>query len=72
MVIPYSDASGCVNQAKALKQLGITDAKKIVSAPLCLNPDGLGGPGRRLPDLDLRDRQLAVRRSRPIPAWPRT
>jgi branched-chain amino acid transport system substrate-binding protein len=46
MVIPYSDASGCVNQAKGLKQLGITDAKKIVSAPLCLNPmvsAGLGG-----------------------------
>jgi branched-chain amino acid transport system substrate-binding protein len=46
MVVPYSDASGCVNQAKALKQLGITDSKKIVSAPLCLNPDvaaGLGG-----------------------------
>jgi branched-chain amino acid transport system substrate-binding protein len=46
MVIPYSDASGCVNQAKGLKQLGITDAKKIVSAPLCLNPtvsEGLGG-----------------------------
>jgi branched-chain amino acid transport system substrate-binding protein len=46
IVIPYSDASGCVNQAKALKQLGITDAKKIVSAPLCLNPivsEGLGG-----------------------------
>jgi branched-chain amino acid transport system substrate-binding protein len=46
IVIPYSDASGCVNQAKALKQLGITDAKTIVSAPLCLNPTvsaGLGG-----------------------------
>jgi branched-chain amino acid transport system substrate-binding protein len=46
MVVPYSDASGCVNQAKGLKQLGITDAKKIVSAPLCLNPTvsaGLGG-----------------------------
>ena len=46
IVIPYSDASGCVNQAKALKQLGITDNKKIVSAPLCLNPtvsEGLGG-----------------------------
>jgi hypothetical protein len=46
IVIPYSDASGCVNQAKALKQLSITDAKKIVSAPLCLNPtvsEGLGG-----------------------------
>jgi branched-chain amino acid transport system substrate-binding protein len=46
IVIPYSDASGCVNQAKGLKQLGITDTKKIVSAPLCLNPTvqkGLGG-----------------------------
>lgn len=46
MVIPYSDASGCVNLAKGLKQLGITDAKKIVTAPLCLNSQvkkGLGG-----------------------------
>ncbi len=46
MVIPYSDSSGCVNLAKGLKQLGITDAKKIVSAPLCLNgqvSSGLGG-----------------------------
>jgi branched-chain amino acid transport system substrate-binding protein len=46
IVIPYSDASGCVNQAKGLKQLNITDSKKIVSAPLCLNPtvsEGLGG-----------------------------
>jgi branched-chain amino acid transport system substrate-binding protein len=46
IVIPYSDASGCVNQAKALKQLGINEAKNIVSAPLCLNPtvsSGLGG-----------------------------
>lgn len=46
MVIPYSDASGCVNLAKGLKQLGITDSKKIVSAPLCLNSqvlEGLGG-----------------------------
>jgi branched-chain amino acid transport system substrate-binding protein len=46
MVVPYSDSSGCVNLAKGLKQLGITDAKKIVSAPLCLNGQvsaGLGG-----------------------------
>src|SRR5205807_7380994 len=46
MVIPYSDSSGCVNLAKSLKQLGITDSKKIVSAPLCLNGQvaaGLGG-----------------------------
>ena len=63
MVIPYSDSSGCVNLAKGLKQLGITDAKKIVSAPLCLNGQVAAGPRRRLPHLDLRDRQLAVRRS---------
>ena len=46
MVIPYSESSGCVNLAKGLKTLGITDAKKIVSAPLCLNGQvaaGLGG-----------------------------
>jgi branched-chain amino acid transport system substrate-binding protein len=46
MVIPYSDSSGCVNLAKSLISLGITDAKKIVSAPLCLNGQvaaGLGG-----------------------------
>jgi branched-chain amino acid transport system substrate-binding protein len=46
MVIPYSDSTGCVNLAKSLKELGITDAKKIVSAPLCLNGQvaaGLGG-----------------------------
>src|SRR5690349_15469646 len=46
MVIPYGPADSCVNQAKGLKQLGISDAKKIVSAPLCLNPTvqaGLGG-----------------------------
>ena len=46
MVIPYSESSGCVNLAKGLKELGITDAKKIVSAPLCLNGQvaaGLGG-----------------------------
>jgi branched-chain amino acid transport system substrate-binding protein len=46
LVIPYSDSSGCVNLDKGLKQLGITDAKKILSAPLCLNGQvaaGLGG-----------------------------
>ena len=45
-MIPYSDSSGCVNLAKGLKQLGITDTKKILSAPLCLNglvAAGLGG-----------------------------
>jgi branched-chain amino acid transport system substrate-binding protein len=46
MVIPYTDSAGCVNVAKSLIQLGITNAKKIVSAPLCLNGQvaaGLGG-----------------------------
>lgn len=45
MVIPYSSASGCVNLAKGLKQLGITDSKKIVSAPLCLNGQVIAGLG---------------------------
>jgi branched-chain amino acid transport system substrate-binding protein len=45
MVIPYSDSSGCVNLAKGLKSLGITDAKKIVSAPLCLNGQVSAGLG---------------------------
>jgi branched-chain amino acid transport system substrate-binding protein len=46
MVIPYTEAGGCVNLAKGLQQLGITDVKTIVSAPLCLNSQvakGLGG-----------------------------
>jgi len=46
MVIPNVDAGACVNIAKALIQQGITDAKKIVSPPLCLNGQvaaGLGG-----------------------------
>jgi branched-chain amino acid transport system substrate-binding protein len=45
MVIPYSSAAGCVNLAKGLKQLGITDSKKIVSAPLCLNGQVIAGLG---------------------------
>src|SRR5918992_737030 len=51
-VVPPSDASGCVNQAKGLQQLGIEDAKKIVSAPPVPQPDRVRGPRRRLPDLD--------------------
>jgi branched-chain amino acid transport system substrate-binding protein len=46
MVVPWSDPAGCVNQAKALQQLGITDAAKIVTSPVCLTPavaQGLGG-----------------------------
>ena len=45
LVIPYSDAAGCVNLAKSLKTLGITDTKKILSAPLCLNGQVISGLG---------------------------
>ena len=45
VVIPYSDAAGCVNLAKSLQTLGITDPKKIVSAPLCLNGQVISGFG---------------------------
>ncbi|MFZ0163664.1 MAG: ABC transporter substrate-binding protein [Trebonia sp.] len=46
MVIPAVAAPDCVNIQKALTQQGITDPKKIVAAPLCLNGQvaaGLGG-----------------------------
>ena len=46
LVIPFVAANQCVNMAKALTQDGITDAKKILSPPLCLNgqvAQGLGG-----------------------------
>jgi branched-chain amino acid transport system substrate-binding protein len=45
MVVPYADATDCVNLAKALTQQGITDAKKIVSAPLCLSGTVAAGLG---------------------------
>lgn len=45
MVVPYADATDCVNLAKALEQQGITDAKKIVSAPLCLSSTVIQGLG---------------------------
>ena len=45
LVIPYSDAAGCVNLAKSLTTLGITDPKKILSAPLCLNGQVISGLG---------------------------
>jgi branched-chain amino acid transport system substrate-binding protein len=45
MVIPYADATDCVNLAKALTQQGITDPKKIVSAPLCLSGTVIQGLG---------------------------
>jgi branched-chain amino acid transport system substrate-binding protein len=37
MVVPYADATDCVNLARALVAQGITDPTKIVSAPLCLS-----------------------------------
>jgi branched-chain amino acid transport system substrate-binding protein len=46
MVIPAVAAPDCVNIQKAFTQQGITDPKKIVAAPLCLNGQvaaGLGG-----------------------------
>jgi len=46
MIITNVDSGACVNMAKALIQAGITDGKKIVSPPLCLNGQvaaGLGG-----------------------------
>jgi branched-chain amino acid transport system substrate-binding protein len=49
MVIPYTDASECDAVAKALVQLGITDTKKIVSAPLCLNGQVAAGFGGDFP-----------------------
>ena len=45
MIVPYADAASCVNLAKALQQQGITDAKKIVSAPLCLSGTVVQGLG---------------------------
>ncbi len=44
-IVPYGSAADCANQAKGLTQLGITDSRKIMTAPLCLNStviDALG------------------------------
>ena len=44
-IAPYGSAADCANQAKGLKQLGITDSRKVMTAPLCLNQlviDALG------------------------------
>ncbi len=49
VVIPYSDAAGCVNLAKSLQTLGISNPKKIVSAPLCLNGQVAAGLGGQFP-----------------------
>ncbi len=45
VVIPYTDSAGCVNLAKSLVTLGITNPKKILSAPLCLNGQVIAGFG---------------------------
>jgi branched-chain amino acid transport system substrate-binding protein len=45
IVVPQSNAAGCVNVAKTLDQLGVKGSK-VVSNPLCLTPEvaqGLGG-----------------------------
>ena len=45
IVVPQSNAEGCVNVAKTLEQLGVSGSK-IVSNPLCLSGEvaaGLGG-----------------------------
>ena len=45
MVIVNTDANGCVNMANALTQVGVTDPKKIVANPLCLNAQVLSALG---------------------------
>src|SRR3984893_10758586 len=45
IVIPGTDANGCVNMAKALTQVGVTDARKIVANPLCLNAQVISALG---------------------------
>jgi len=45
MVIVNTDANGCVNMANALTQIGVTDAKKIVANPLCLNAQVISALG---------------------------
>ena len=44
-IAPYGSAADCANQAKALKQLGITDSRKIMTAPLCLSPQVIAALG---------------------------
>jgi branched-chain amino acid transport system substrate-binding protein len=43
VVVPMTDAAGCVNLAKALKQIG--SSKPVVSNPLCLSPQVAQGLG---------------------------
>src|SRR5580765_7391049 len=48
MIVPQSNAAGCVNIAKALAQLGKTKTP-VVSNPLCLDPAVPAGLGGDLP-----------------------
>ena len=45
IVIPGTDANGCVNMANALDTIGVTDPKKIVANPLCLNAQVISALG---------------------------
>jgi branched-chain amino acid transport system substrate-binding protein len=47
IIVPMTDAAGCVNLAKALKQIG--SKKPVVSNPLCLSPQVSSGLGGDLP-----------------------
>jgi branched-chain amino acid transport system substrate-binding protein len=44
-IAPYGSAADCANQAKGLQQLGITDSRKIMTAPLCLSPQVVAALG---------------------------
>ena len=48
MIVPQSNAAGCVNIAKALQQLG-KSSTPVVSNPLCLDPAVPAGLGGDLP-----------------------
>ena len=48
MIVPQSNAAGCVNLAKALAQLG-KSSTPVVSNPLCLDPAVPAGLGGDLP-----------------------
>ena len=73
MVIVNTDANGCVNMANALTQVGVTDPKKIVANPLCLNAQVLSALGD-FPKWTYGIASSLDRRHRPIralrPTWP--
>ena len=65
MIVPQSNAAGCVNIAKALAQLG-KSSTPVVSNPLCLDPAVPGRSRRRPAEVDLRHRLVArLRHDRP-------